>query len=86
MGLELTTDELENLNKEQKRKIEIKEHELKLHQLKTLQEYFDVETGKAERNIAIINAIDDDYTQASIAQYLGISTSAISKRVKKWNT
>ncbi len=86
LGLELTTDELEHLNKEQKRKIEIKEHELKLHQLKTLQEYFDVETGKAERNVAIVNAIDDDYTQASITQYLGISTSAISKIVKKWNT
>ncbi len=85
LELELTSDELEYLNKEQKRKIEIKEHELKLHQSKTLEEHFDIEEGKAERNMAIINALDDGYTQATIAKHLDISTSAISKIVKKWN-
>lgn len=85
LELELTPDELEYITKEQKRKIEIKEHELKLHQSKTLEEHFEIEEGKAERNMAIINAIDDGYTQAAIAKHLDISTSAISKIVKKWN-
>lgn len=86
LELELTSDELAYITKKQKRKIEIKEHELKLQQSKTLEEHFDIEEeGKAERNRAIINAIDDGYTQAGIAKYLNISTSAISKIVKKWN-
>ncbi len=85
LALDLTTDETEYLKKEQTRKIEIKEHELKLQKSKTLQEHFEVEAGKDERNIAIINAIDDGYTQASIAKHLDVSTSAISKIVKKFN-
>ena len=85
LELELTSDELEHITKEQKRKIEIKEHELKLQQSKTLEKHFNVEEGKSERNMAIINAIEDGYTQADIAKYLNISTSAISKIVKKWN-
>jgi len=85
LELELTTDEMEYLKKEQTRKIEIKEHELKLQKSKTLQEHFEIEAGKDERNIAIINAIDDGYTQASIATHLDVSTSAISKIVKKFN-
>jgi len=37
---------------------------------------------KIERNSAIIQAIEDGYTQAEVARYIGLSRSALSKIVK----
>ena len=83
--ISLDDDELKVLKQEQKRKIDIKEHQLKLYKLKTIEEHFNIYDIKNERNDAIVNAIDDGYTQASIANYLGLSTSTISKILKKRN-
>ncbi|WP_366089438.1 helix-turn-helix domain-containing protein [Sulfurimonas sp.] len=83
LQLQLNDDELQKLKEEQTRKIEIEEYELKLHKQKSLEQHFNARNNKAERNIAITNALKDGYTQASIAKYLGVSTSTISKVVKK---
>ena len=77
---ELTNQELESLKKEQKRKIVVKEHSFKQIKTKTLDEHFkDIDTNnKQERNDAILNAIEDGYTQGEIARYLGLSTAMVS--------
>jgi transposase len=38
------------------------------------------------RNLAIINALDDGYTQSQISNYLRLSKSLISKVVKSGNS
>ncbi|MDQ7068260.1 MAG: helix-turn-helix domain-containing protein [Sulfurimonas sp.] len=83
LQLSLNNDELQKLQEEQTRKIVIEEHELKLHKQKNLEEHFNAVNNKEKRNIAIVNALTDGYTQASIAKYLNVSTSTISKAVKK---
>jgi len=84
LQLNLNDDELQKLKEEQARKIVIEEHELKLHKQKSLGEHFSGVDNKKKRNIAIANTLKDGYTQASIAKYLGVSTSTISKVIKKF--
>ena len=77
----MTDDELAKLKKEQKRKIVHKEHEYKYEKEKSLEEHFNETVTKKERNFAIVEAIEDGYKQVEIAEFLNISTSAISKIV-----
>jgi len=49
---------------------------------KELSEYFTNKKDKIERNSAIIQAIEDGYTQAEVARYIDLSRSALSKIVK----
>ena len=77
----LTDDELAKLKKEQKRKIVHKEHEYKYEKEKSLEEHFTDIVTKKERNFAIVEAIEDGYKQVEIAEFLNISSSAISKIV-----
>jgi len=81
--LALSEDELERLKEKQKRKIDIKEHEVKFHKLKSLEEHFDGEKDRMDRNFAIMNALDDGYSQASVSRFLGTSTSLVSKIAKE---
>jgi len=83
LEVSLSDNEIKELNQEQTRKIDIKNYELKLHKLKSMEEHFNIDDTKDERNSAIINAIDDGYTQSNIAKHLGISTSTVSKIVKR---
>ncbi len=50
---------------------------------KTLNEHFKDAKSKEKRNVAILIAIDDDYKQVEIAEYLSISSSTVSKIVLK---
>jgi len=70
---------LKELEKEQKRKIIKTEHGYRYGKEKSLKEHFKDCKTKSERNIGIINAIEDDYKQVEVARYLGISDSAVSK-------
>ena len=56
------------LKKEQKRKIVHKEHEYKYEK---------------EKSLAILEAIDDGYKQVEIAEFLNISSSAVSKIISE---
>ena len=77
----MTDDELVKLKKEQKRKIVHKEHEYKYEKEKSLEEHFSEMLTKKERNFAIVEAIEDGYKQVEIAEFLNISSSAVSKIV-----
>jgi len=58
-------------------------HDIKrVARTKELDSYFSEEKDKIKRNTAIIQAIEDGYTQAEVGKYLGLSRSAVSKIVK----
>jgi len=82
IGVHLTEDDLEILDKIQKQKVVVDEESVKLAYTKTLDEHFKEVETKEKRNSAIINALKDGYTQALIAKQLGLSRSLISKVVK----
>jgi len=63
----------------QNRKIVQTEYEYRYGKEKSLKEYFKDYKTRDEQNIAIINAIEDDYKQVEVARYLNISDSAVSK-------
>jgi len=75
----LSEEELAELKKEQNKKVVQTEHEYRYGKEKSLKEHFKDYKIKNEQNIAIINAIEDDYKQVEVARYLNISDSAVSK-------
>lgn len=79
---ELSEEESDALNEEQKRKISIDNEEVKLARSKSLHEHFDDAISKQERNEAIIRAFRDGYTQSSIAKYLNLSAGMICGIIK----
>ncbi|HIC42840.1 MAG TPA: hypothetical protein EYO73_00665 [Sulfurimonas sp.] len=68
--------------------LELIEHEVKFHKLKSLEEHFDAKEERIDRNFAIMNALHDGYSQASISRFLKTSTSLILKITKeiKWES
>ncbi len=79
----LSEKELRALKKEQNRKVTKLEYDYKYEKEKTLNEHFKDAKSKEKRNVAILIAIDDDYKQVEIAEYLSISSSTVSKIVLK---
>jgi len=82
LEIPISPKELKYLQKKQKQKIDKTEEGIKLSQSKEFEVHFDDVATKEERNLAIINAYIDGYTQASIATYLGVSKSLVSKIIK----
>nr|WP_226966501.1 transposase [Sulfurimonas sediminis] len=83
--VDFTTDmshkELENINKIFHAKYDIKEDVISMKKPKKLEEYF---TDSADREFMIADAINDGYTQTSIASYLKLSNVFISKIYKRY--
>ncbi|MCW8895993.1 MAG: transposase [Sulfurimonas sp.] len=75
-------DEIKYLKERQKEKIEKVENTLKISCCKLLEEHFYCTETKLERNLGILNAYLDGYTQSNIAIYLNVSKSLISKVIK----
>jgi len=84
LEIALTEGELKELEIRQKKKIVQKEHKYGYDKEKTLKEHFGDYKNREERNIAIIEALDDGYGQAEVARYLDITASAIAKVRKKF--
>lgn len=75
------------LQTEQNRKIEKKEDMIILSKSKSFVEHFIVIKSKTERNQIISLAyLEDEYSQIEIANYLGLSKSAVSLIVKKFES
>ena len=84
LQIELTKNDLDKLKELQIQKIEIEESKVIIKKSKLLEEHFkDIKT-KEERNLNIIEALKDGYTQAEIAKYLKLTPTAISKVKKKY--
>ena len=75
----ITGDELEYLKEKEKQKVVKSDTGISMKRSKQFEEHFyDVQT-KDDRNIAMLNAYLDGYTQVDIARYLNVSKSLISK-------
>ena len=75
----LNKKEQRELEIEQKKPIIQKEHEFKQAKKITLENYF-INVKEIElRNLAIIEALKDGYTQGEVVRYLSLSTALISK-------
>ncbi len=85
LEIALDEDELLELKKMQKRKVVAVEHEYVAVSLPPLEGYFEDAEDKKSRNIAIYKAYKDGYRQVTIAKYLGVNDSMVSKVVHKWN-
>ena len=75
---ELDDIELQKIDELYKKKIEIKDDDVAVKELKPINEYF-VNNSKED---AIFTAIKDGYTATGIASYLGLSNPSISKIIK----
>ena len=82
LGEPLSEKELEYLKSKAKQKMHKKDNEIKISQSKQFQDHFYDTYTKLDRNLAILNAYEDGYTQVSIANYLNLSTSLVSKVIK----
>ena len=82
LGEPITDKELEYIKTKEKQKIVKVNNSIKISQSKQFEEHFYNISTKQDRNIAIMNAYLDGYSQASIASYLNLSKSLISKVVK----
>jgi len=78
----ITEDELDYLKEQEKQKILKSAEGIVVRQTKEFNEHFSDIKIKEDRNMAILNAYLDGYTQVKIAEYLKLSTSLISKIVK----
>ena len=80
---EFSQEDLTFLQIEQNRKIEQKENMIVFSKSKSLEEYFrDVESKQERNSIISLAYAEDGYSQIEIANYLGLSKSAISMIIK----
>jgi len=83
LGVEFSQKDLIFLQREQNRKIEKKDDTIILSKSKSLEEHFMNVQNKQDRNRVICLAyLEDGYSQIEIANYLGLSKSAISMIIK----
>ncbi len=78
----LSEDELKILEEIQKQKAISVNNQRTYAYHKMIAEHFEETKTKKQRNLAIVDALKDGYTQAEIAKYLRMSRSAVSKIVK----
>ena len=83
IGVKLSEEDLESLEKIKKEKVAIKNKKAVSLKQKSLKEHFANCSSKSLRNSAIKEALEDGYTQSEIAKFLKLSNSAVSKIVKK---
>ena len=82
LGEPISEDELEYLKAKEKQKIYKKDNKIEINQSKEFLEYFYETDTKIKRDLAILSAYKDGYTQVKIATHLKLSTSMISKIIK----
>jgi REP element-mobilizing transposase RayT len=80
----LSLKEIETLDQERKKKIEVEDNCVKSEEKKELSSYFDSSMSKESRNQAVYEAYMDGHTQLSISKELGLSDAMISIIIKKF--
>ena len=71
------------LEKIKHQKIVVKDNVNTIAFSKTLEEHFKEVNTLEERNEAMVQALNDGYTQIALAKYLNVSRSLVSKVVKE---
>jgi putative transposase len=82
LGEVLSEDELQYLKTKTKQKIYKQDNKIQITQSKEFLDYFNDIDTKIKRDLAILNAYKDGYTQIKISSHLKLSTSLVSKIVK----
>ncbi len=85
LTMPLSQKELQLLRIEQKKKINKKNFIVTQEKKNTLKEHFYHSHDKVSRDNAVMQAIEDGYSQADIARYLSLTPSMISKIVALQN-
>ncbi len=78
----LSKEEIEDLEKEKRKKIGKEKNRVKQERSRELEGYFDPKMRKDERNLAVGEAFSDGYTQTSIANELGLTPAMVSYVIK----
>jgi len=78
----ISETEVAYLREQEKQKIEKSEEGISVRRSKKFEEHFYDVSTRLDRNLAIINAYLDGYTQVDIANYLNLSKPLISKVIK----
>ena len=84
IGIRLNGEDLERLEEIKHQKVLIKDNMHKVAFSKILEEHFKDADTIAKRNEAMVEALEDGYTQGALAKHLNISRSLVSKVVKGW--
>lgn len=79
LDVPITQDELDFLKEKEKQKVVKSDTGISMRRSKHFEEHFFDSKTRADRNLAILNAYLDGYTQVDIAKYLNVSKSLISK-------
>ena len=83
LELELNDDELEALEKERKRKVEVEDKQIRLERSIPLEKHFKNINDKQMRDSAVLAAFEDGYTQTGIAEFLHVTPSLICQIIRK---
>jgi putative transposase len=84
LEMPLSDEEMENLERERRKKITIQDDIPLQERSKSLDQHFFDITTRTERNAAIFKAFEDGYTQSAIAAHLSVTPSLVSQVVKKF--
>ncbi len=83
LDIKMTPDEFEKIDRFQKESTAYKRDPKKIDQKLKLKDYFSKDQSKKERNEQILKAIKDGFTQSEVAKFLELSSSGISRILKK---
>ena len=83
IGIKLSDEELETLEKIKNQKIVKKDNVTQLANEQTLEEHFKKYKTLKDRNAIMITALDDGYSQIAIANHLNVSRSLVSKVIRE---
>ena len=80
----LSQKDIENIDKFHKIKYKRDDGDVIQSKKQSLEYYFRGTQSKKERNEAILNAYEDDYTKSEIAKEIGLSGTGVAKIIKKF--
>ncbi len=83
LNIKMTEAEFEKIEQFQKESIAYKREPKKIIQKLKLEEYFKGDLSKKQRDTQIQKATKDGFTQTEVAKFLGLSSSGVSRILKK---
>ncbi len=83
LDIKMTEEEFEKIEQFQKESTAYKRDPKKIIQKLKLKKYFKEDLSKSQRDTQIQKATKDGFTQSEVARFLGLSSSGISRILKK---
>ncbi len=83
VGIKMSEAEFDKIEQFQKDTITYKSNPKRVEKELKLEDYFDENMSKKNRNEAILKAYHDGFRQSEIAKFLGLTGAGVSKILKK---